>query len=73
VVITTDEQPWALEQRGVLSPKESHTVAPKKAKKIVEAEVSKGICHSDFAEPETFQRIQQGRLVQIPLPDAPAE
>jgi phosphomethylpyrimidine synthase len=68
----SDEQKRVLEQRGVLSPDEIHKLASK-TKKVVDAEVGKGICHSDFVEPEAAKRIQKDRLVQIRIPDAPAE
>jgi phosphomethylpyrimidine synthase len=60
----TEEQQRVLEQRGVLSPVEIHKLASK-TKKAVDAEVGKGICHSDFVEPDTAQRIQKDRLVQL--------
>ena len=68
----TPEQRLVLEQRGVLSPEEIHRLA-NKTKKVVDAEVGKGICHSDLVEPEAAKRMQKDRLVQIRLPDAPAE
>lgn len=60
----TEEQQKILEQRGVLSPEEIHKLA-NKTKKAVDAEVGKGLCHSDFVEPVTAQRIQKDRLVQL--------
>ncbi|MDQ3036338.1 MAG: phosphomethylpyrimidine synthase ThiC [Myxococcota bacterium] len=60
----SEEQQRVLEQRGVLSPAEIHKLATK-TKKAVDAEVGKGVCHSDFVEPDTAQRIQKDRLVQI--------
>jgi phosphomethylpyrimidine synthase len=60
----TEEQKRILEQRGVLSPEEIHKLASK-TKKAVDAEVGKGLCHSDFVEPVTAQRIQKDRLVQL--------
>ena len=60
----TEEQRRVLEQRGVLAPDEIHKLASK-TRKAVDAEVGKGICHSDFVEPTTAQRIQKDRLVQI--------
>jgi phosphomethylpyrimidine synthase len=70
----TEEQQRVLEQRGVLSPVEIHKLASK-TKKAVDAEVGKGICHSDFVEPDTAQRIQKDRLVQLRVGKdaAPAE
>lgn len=63
----TEEQRRVLEQRGVLSPEEIHKLA-NKTKKAVDAEVGKGLCHSDFVEPVTAQRIQKDRLVQLRPP-----
>jgi phosphomethylpyrimidine synthase len=60
----TEEQQRVLEQRGVLSPEEIHKLASK-TRKAVDAEVGKGICHSDFVEPQAAQRIQKDRLVQV--------
>ncbi|AKF10302.1 phosphomethylpyrimidine synthase ThiC [Sandaracinus amylolyticus] len=64
----TEEQKRVLEQRGVLSPNEIHKLASK-TRKAVDAEVGKGLCHSDFVEPEIAQRIQKDRLVQIRAKD----
>ncbi|MFN7696555.1 MAG: phosphomethylpyrimidine synthase ThiC [Deltaproteobacteria bacterium] len=64
----TDEQRRILEQRGNLAPSEIHKLA-NKTKKAVDAEVGKGLCHSDFVEPETAQRIQKDRLVQLRVKD----
>ncbi len=63
----TPEQQRVLEQRGVLSPQEIHKLASK-TRKAVDAEVGKGLCHSDFVEPQTAQRIQKDRLVQLRVP-----
>ncbi|HEY0466758.1 MAG TPA: phosphomethylpyrimidine synthase ThiC [Polyangiaceae bacterium] len=60
----TAEQREILEKRGVLSPEELHRLASK-TRKAVGAEGSKGSCHSDLAEPETAQQIQEQRLVQL--------
>jgi len=60
----TAEQREILEKRGVLSPEEIHRLATK-TRKAVGAEGSKGSCHSDLAEPETAQQIQEQRLVQL--------
>jgi phosphomethylpyrimidine synthase len=60
----THEQREILEKRGVLSPEEIHRLASK-TRKAVGAEGSKGSCHSDYAEPETAQQIQEQRLVQL--------
>jgi phosphomethylpyrimidine synthase len=54
-----------LEKRGVLSPEEIHRLASK-TRKAVGAEGAKASCHSDVAEPETAQQIQE-RLVQLRL------
>ncbi|MFO0711650.1 MAG: phosphomethylpyrimidine synthase [Sandaracinus sp.] len=64
----TEEQRRVLEQRGNLAPTEIHKLATK-TKKAVDAEVGKGLCHSDFVEPETAQRIQKDRLVQLRVKD----
>jgi phosphomethylpyrimidine synthase len=64
----TEEQRRVLEQRGNLPPAELHKLATK-TKKAVDAEVGKGLCHSDFVEPETAQRIQKDRLVQLRTKD----
>ena len=70
----TDEQQKMLEARGVLSPDEIHKLASK-TKKVVDAEVGKGLCHSDFVDPDAAKRIQKDRLVQVRVKDAttPAE
>ena len=59
----TPEQREILEKRGVLSPEELHRLA-NKTRKAVGAEGNKASCHSDLAEPETAQQIQE-RLVQL--------
>jgi len=64
----TDEQRRVLEQRGNLPPSEIHKLASK-TKKAVDADVGKGLCHSDFVEPETAVRIQKDRLVQLRVKD----
>jgi len=63
-----DEQRRILEQRGNLPPEELHKLATK-TKKAVDAEVGKGLCHSDFVEAPTAQRIQKDRLVQLRVKD----
>jgi phosphomethylpyrimidine synthase len=60
----TPEQREILEKRGVLSPEEIHRLASK-TRKAVGAEGAKGSCHSDIAEPQTAQQIQEQRLVQL--------
>ncbi|HEY1534419.1 MAG TPA: phosphomethylpyrimidine synthase ThiC [Polyangiaceae bacterium] len=60
----TPEQREILEKRGVLSPDEIHRLASK-TRKAVGAEGSKASCHSDLAEPQTAQQIQEQRLVQL--------
>jgi phosphomethylpyrimidine synthase len=60
----TPEQREILEKRGVLSPEEIHRLASK-TRKAVGAEGAKGSCHSDVAEPQTAQQIQEQRLVQL--------
>jgi phosphomethylpyrimidine synthase len=65
----SDEQRRILEQRGVLSPDEVHKLASK-TRKAVDAEVGKGLCHSDFADGSHAQRIQKDRLVQLRVPQS---
>ncbi|HEX7452949.1 MAG TPA: phosphomethylpyrimidine synthase ThiC [Polyangiaceae bacterium] len=60
----TAEQREILEKRGVLSPDEIHRLASK-TRKAVGAEGNKASCHSDLAEPQTAQQIQEQRLVQL--------
>ncbi|MET0789934.1 MAG: phosphomethylpyrimidine synthase ThiC, partial [Polyangiaceae bacterium] len=60
----TPVQREILEKRGVLSPDEIHRLASK-TRKAVGAENSKAVCHSDVAEPQTAQQIQEQRLVQL--------
>ena len=60
----TPNQREILEKRGVLSPEEIHRLASK-TRKAVGAEGSKGDCHSDYVEPDSAQRIQDEKLVQI--------
>jgi phosphomethylpyrimidine synthase len=60
----TPEQREILEKRGVLTPEEIHRLASK-TRKAVGAEGSKASCHSDLAEPQTAQQIQEQRLVQL--------
>ncbi|HWZ89626.1 MAG TPA: phosphomethylpyrimidine synthase ThiC, partial [Polyangiaceae bacterium] len=60
----TAEQREILEKRGVLSPEEIHRLASK-TRKAVGAEGAKASCHSDIAEPQTAQQIQEQRLVQL--------
>jgi phosphomethylpyrimidine synthase len=62
----TPEQREILEKRGVLSPDEIHRLASK-TRKAVGAEGNKAVCHSDLAEPQTAQEIQEQRLVQLRL------
>jgi phosphomethylpyrimidine synthase len=64
----TEEQKRVLEQRGVLTPDDIHKLASK-TKKVVDAEVGKGLCHSDFVDPDAAKRIQKDRLVQIRTKD----
>ncbi|GAB4213913.1 MAG: hypothetical protein OHK0013_38190 [Sandaracinaceae bacterium] len=64
----SEEQRRILAQRGNLPPEELHKLASK-TKKAVDAEVGKGLCHSDFVAPETAQRIQKDRLVQLRMKD----
>lgn len=60
----TPNQREILEKRGVLSPDEIHRLASK-TRKAVNAEGSKGDCHSDYVEPDSAQRIQDEKLVQL--------
>ncbi|MFO0683575.1 MAG: phosphomethylpyrimidine synthase ThiC [Sandaracinus sp.] len=64
----TPEQQQMLEARGVLAPDEIHRLAGK-TKKVVDAEVGKGLCHSDFVDPDAAKRIQKDRLVQLRTKD----
>jgi len=67
----TQEQQATLEARGNLSPDEIHRLASK-TKRAVDAEVGKGLCHSDFVDPDAARRIQKDRLVQLRTKDATA-
>ena len=58
------EQRLVLEQRGVLSPEELHRLASK-TRQAVQAEAGRGLCHSDYVEPSTAQRLQGERLVEL--------
>jgi phosphomethylpyrimidine synthase len=60
----TAEQQEILARRGVLSPEEIHRLASK-TRKAVGAEAAKASCHSDYVDPDTAQRVQQERLVQV--------
>ena len=60
----TAEQREILEKRGVLSAEEIHRLASK-TRKAVGAEGAKASCHSDIAEPQTAQQLQEQRLVQL--------
>ncbi|MFM7807720.1 MAG: phosphomethylpyrimidine synthase ThiC, partial [Planctomycetota bacterium] len=60
----TAEQQEILAKRGELSPEEIHRLASK-TKKAVGAVEGKASCHSDYVDPETAQRVQQQRLVQV--------
>jgi phosphomethylpyrimidine synthase len=60
----TPEQQEILAKRGVLSPDEIHRLASK-TRKAVGAEEGKASCHSDYVDPETAQRVQGERLVQV--------
>ena len=68
----TPEQQRILEQRGVLSPDEIHRLAGKTKRAVGVASGEKADCHSDIAPPETAQRIQDERLVQIRMPERPS-
>ena len=61
----SDEQIEILEKRGVLSPDEIHKLASK-TKKAVGAADGKAACHSDHAESEQAQQIQEGSLPVLP-------
>lgn len=65
----TPEQQEILAKRGVLSPEEIHRLAAK-TKNNMKADSSKASCHSDYADSETAQNIQekQGKLVELTLP-----
>ncbi|HEY6556473.1 MAG TPA: phosphomethylpyrimidine synthase ThiC [Polyangiaceae bacterium] len=60
-----DEQRAILEKRGVLSPEEIHRLASKTRRAMGAAQGSKASCHSDQAEPDAAQRIQEEQLVQL--------
>jgi phosphomethylpyrimidine synthase len=60
----TPEQQAILEQRGHLSPEEIHRMAGKTAF-VVGASEGKASCHSDEAEAESAQHIQNQKLVQV--------
>ncbi len=61
----TEDQKAVLEKRGVLPPEEIHRLASK-TRKAVGAEVgAKAPCHSDLTTPESAERIQSAKLVQI--------
>ena len=59
----TPDQRAVLEKRGVLSPTEIHQLASK-TRKAVGAEGNKASCHSDVADADTAQQIQNEQLVQ---------
>jgi phosphomethylpyrimidine synthase len=66
-----DEQRTILEKRGVLSPDEIHKLASK-TRKAVGGVGEKAACHSDYVDPDSAQSIQQEKLVQIRVKEAPA-
>lgn len=53
----TEDQKEILEKRGVLSPQEIHRLASKTKRKM-NADDSKASCHSDYADPNTAQKMQ---------------
>jgi len=69
------EQKATLEKRGVLSPEEIHRLASKTKKAVGADKGAKAACHSDFADPEVAEAVQEKRLVrlQIAPPRADAE
>jgi phosphomethylpyrimidine synthase len=60
----SDAQRQILEKRGVLSPEDIHRLASK-TRQAVGADQGKGSCHSDYVNPDTAERIQGERLVQL--------
>ncbi len=66
-----DEQRAILEKRGVLSPEEIHKLASK-TRKAVGGVGEKAVCHSDYVDPSSAQSIQDERLVQLRVKEAPA-
>jgi phosphomethylpyrimidine synthase len=70
----TPEQQEILEKRGVLAPDEIHRLASKTKKAMsqescdregAEQHEEKLSCHSDYVDPDTAQRLQAEKLVQI--------
>ncbi len=61
----TDEQRRILEQRGVLSPNEIHRLASKTKTAVGAERGGKAACHSDHADDQTAQRLQEDKLVQL--------
>jgi len=60
----TAEQKEILEKRGVLSPDEIHKLSSK-TKEAMKTDQQKAACHSDYAEPETAQKLQKQSLTVI--------
>ena len=54
----SDEQREILKQRGVLKPEEIHGLAAR-TRGALGADENKASCHSDYADDETAQSIQQ--------------
>ncbi len=61
----SDEQQAILEQRGVLSPEEIHTLANKTKNAVGADGENKASCHSDYVAPSVAQQLQQERLVEL--------
>lgn len=55
----SEEQREILEKRGVLSPSEIHRLASKTQDKVGADRGEKAACHSDVADPDEAQRIQE--------------
>ncbi len=58
------DQQEVLRSRGVLSPDEIHRLASK-TRKAVGAEAGKAVCHSDYLDAPSAERIQGEKLVQL--------
>jgi phosphomethylpyrimidine synthase len=61
----TPDQREILEKRGVLSPEEIHRLASKTQSALGTREGNRAVCHSDYSDSETAQRLQQEKLVQL--------
>jgi phosphomethylpyrimidine synthase len=59
------EQMEILEKRGVLSPEELHRLATKTRRAVGAETGRKASCHSDYADANDAERIQEERLVEL--------